>query len=741
MRSSSVTRKKDILREQSAPRTEDGLHSPQSPHLRIVSANAKIPHARTANTSAACNSLQREVVQASQPSVAKAVGLNVENSPSPKQLRRSLASSSQRMDFVTLQQRAGPGGGAQGAKGFYRRSKLANATSRLAPLGSALLRRGSAPGPSSQPTPALRTGGDTNGGGGNDGLTSGRPGFARATAAAPAAADAARDEEIRELHRELSELRASLAGERTMRLDLEERLRKYEERDSEAAGAAPRATGGEHGAAAGEEGASTGGSAAPDEAPIPAPMPPDAATAASFSSPFRKRRLSRDSSTSPFVFPLDAAANAAAGRRPRERHGAKDAKAKGVGEALVEEGGVGNDVSDDVSASAPATAAVVAPGAIAFAPEMGEEQEASPIPPELRAAYGTFSCHGVEPIERPDGTCVEEAKINQDCAGVAYPVGGRADAALFCVYDGHGEHGHVVSRAALNGTHSALENGPLSELLAEAPPEALAQAFTLVQSQLSDEVQRGDSEGDAKAAQAGGGDGPAAAPAIDARESGACALACYLRRDTLWVANAGDCRAVLGTTREGALSAVSLSTDHKPDAPAEQRRIEAHGGAVRPARGEGTDDYMPARLFQDLQRPWLGPGLAMSRAIGDLNAERCGLVATPEVIEHRVDTAHDDYLIIASDGVWEFITPEAAVELVHKAIAHDGQAPTDACRILIATAALAWRKFEGDYRDDITAIVLHLPRVVAELGVAKHDDEEESGNADAACDVSSREAQ
>ena len=46
--------------------------------------------------------------------------------------------------------------------------------------------------------------------------------------------------------------------------------------------------------------------------------------------------------------------------------------------------------------------------------------------------------------------------------------------------------------------------------------------------------------------------------------------------------------------------------------------------------------------------------LAMSRAIGNLNA-KVQLVATPEVIEHRVDTAHDDYLIIASDGVREFI--------------------------------------------------------------------------------------
>ena len=36
----------------------------------------------------------------------------------------------------------------------------------------------------------------------------------------------------------------------------------------------------------------------------------------------------------------------------------------------------------------------------------------------------------------------------------------------------------------------------------------------------------------------------------------------------------------------------------------------------------------------------------------------------------------------------------------------------DATRYLIAKAAVAWRKFEGDYRDDITAIVVYLDRVL-----------------------------
>ena len=65
--------------------------------------------------------------------------------------------------------------------------------------------------------------------------------------------------------------------------------------------------------------------------------------------------------------------------------------------------------------------------------------------------------------------------------------------------------------------------------------------------------------------------------------------------------------------------------------------------------------------------------------------------------------------------MWEFITPETAVHIVHKAIKEDGQTPTAACRVLIATAALSWRQEEGDYRDDITAIVVHLPGTVEQL--------------------------
>ena len=58
--------------------------------------------------------------------------------------------------------------------------------------------------------------------------------------------------------------------------------------------------------------------------------------------------------------------------------------------------------------------------------------------------------------------------------------------------------------------------------------------------------------------------------------------------------------------------------------------------------------------------------------------------------------------------MWEFIDNDEAVAIVGQ-FYDKGLPALDACRFLIAKAALCWRKFEGDYRDDITAIVVYLP--------------------------------
>lgn len=213
-------------------------------------------------------------------------------------------------------------------------------------------------------------------------------------------------------------------------------------------------------------------------------------------------------------------------------------------------------------------------------------------------------------------------------------------------------------------------------------------------------------------------------PMIDARDSGASAVVAYLCGSTLWVAGAGDARAVLGSSSArrgdgddggGGLSAIVLSTDHRVALPAERRRIEEAGGWVRPARGVGgpAQDFLPARMYERADAPWLGPGLAISRAIGDLNATRCGLVPTPEVRSHALSPS-DRFLILATDGVWEFIGADEAVDIVH-GFYEDGGTAFDAAAYLVAKAGLAWAQHEGHYRDDATAIVVWLPEVAGAL--------------------------
>ena len=66
-------------------------------------------------------------------------------------------------------------------------------------------------------------------------------------------------------------------------------------------------------------------------------------------------------------------------------------------------------------------------------------------------------------------------------------------------------------------------------------------------------------------------------------------------------------------------------------------------------------------------RVWLNdqdaPGLAMSRSIGDYIAHTVGVSTDPEVMKFEL-TPQDKFIIIASDGVWEFLSNEDVAKIV-----------------------------------------------------------------------------
>jgi hypothetical protein len=61
-------------------------------------------------------------------------------------------------------------------------------------------------------------------------------------------------------------------------------------------------------------------------------------------------------------------------------------------------------------------------------------------------------------------------------------------------------------------------------------------------------------------------------------------------------------------------------------------------------------------------------------------------------------------MLVASDGIWEFIENEQAMQIVMM-----NKTPTQACAALIDESSRLWRENEGNYRDDITTIICNFP--------------------------------
>ena len=98
----------------------------------------------------------------------------------------------------------------------------------------------------------------------------------------------------------------------------------------------------------------------------------------------------------------------------------------------------------------------------------------------------------------------------------------------------------------------------------------------------------------------------------------------------------------------------TLSIDHKPDRKDEHERIIECGGRVDTFREPNGESVGPARVWLKEQQV---PGLAMSRSLGDYVASTVGVISEPEFFEMEIK-AHDKFIVLASDGLWEFIDNE-----------------------------------------------------------------------------------
>ncbi|KAL3927195.1 MAG: hypothetical protein SGBAC_013180 [Bacillariaceae sp.] len=317
---------------------------------------------------------------------------------------------------------------------------------------------------------------------------------------------------------------------------------------------------------------------------------------------------------------------------------------------------------------------------------------------------------------------------NQDDYSITLKLGGEANDAMFAVYDGHGSNGHDCAafckkdiprsvakyirqkrssrhiaklKADGKSTKGAFRPELWSTLEADEYSECCCKAFKETNKALHENEK------------------------IDDKLSGTTVAFVSFHRGRMSVCNLGDSRVLLGSSRSSStedegdtIQSIPLSMDQTPYRKDERERVQAAGAEVKSIDQlhgkeephdnwgdvQGGEDDNP---HKDPPRIWVKgnefPGTAFTRSIGDTVAENIGVIDEPEMIAREL-TDHDKYLVIATDGLFEFLKNSQVMEIVGKS-----SDPVDACEKLRKASYEQWLQHE-DRVDDITIIVCFLSK-------------------------------
>ena len=266
--------------------------------------------------------------------------------------------------------------------------------------------------------------------------------------------------------------------------------------------------------------------------------------------------------------------------------------------------------------------------------------------------YSSFSLTGsnnsIIPKKNQDSYIIREERINNS---IEY---------IFGVFDGHGIDGHFVSQSI----KQYFQNEKIINLSSK---EKLLLTFQ----NLSNYIQTQSN--------------------FDTLSSGSTCTIIHISDNKIIIGNTGDSRSIL-ITKDNKI--ILLSNDHKPNNIEERKRIEEKNGRVSQTFGMG-----PFRVFLKNEN---FPGLAMSRSIGDKIAHSVGVSDIPEILEFDLDIIKPKAFIVASDGIWEFLSNEDVKNHILNYIKFN---ECELCtQDLCFFARKIWEK-SGYAIDDITAII------------------------------------
>jgi serine/threonine protein phosphatase PrpC/CRP-like cAMP-binding protein len=330
-------------------------------------------------------------------------------------------------------------------------------------------------------------------------------------------------------------------------------------------------------------------------------------------------------------------------------------------------------------------------------------------------------------------------KANQDSYSVTHNFSGRKSDAFFGVYDGHGRDGDKCSQFARdhlppmtakivdkvmmdreNAASNDANNDGDDNATVDLSKDVLQNAITKAHVECNKKMH--------------------ACQDLDDSLSGTTSISLYLHGNTnkITVSNVGDSRAVIGrstasadkegsssTTSSSTLKAFALSRDQTPYRRDERIRCKKQGARVlsldqieglepiNEDEDEGDEDggmELGEEIDEggDPPRIWSPhgdyPGTAFTRSLGDAIAEELGVYAEPEMLSREL-TKEDKIIVLASDGVFEFLTNQSVIDICAKF-----SDPLEACRAVVAESYELWLQYEMR-TDDITMICIFVDDV------------------------------
>ena len=295
-----------------------------------------------------------------------------------------------------------------------------------------------------------------------------------------------------------------------------------------------------------------------------------------------------------------------------------------------------------------------------------------------------FGIKGCKSITQAGKERTGHRKKNQDNYIIEKNINNLLGFNLFAILDGHGENGHIVSQLAskylikkftnISKEYNDIEK--LYDFLKKSDFQKIIDIFLEIDKEIINQKN------------------------FDISLSGTTCVLVIQLGEHLICSNIGDSRAILIYEENNINKIFELSHDSKPDIPEEEKRINLMGGRVDKVVDENGEKTGPYRVYiKDKDQP----GLAMSRSFGDKKAKSCGVIPYPDIIEYNLNNNECKYMVLCSDGVWEFLSNEEVMEIGNKYYSKNNM--TEFCNELLKKSTEMW-KYEENYMDDITIVTV-----------------------------------